>query len=528
MAEVFNVNRNVARVPLGSSGLRLHAPGLKATIIWRPAAEHAALLARPVPPGMAAAAPPDQLEQAIADAGLEDQGSLNIETEAGSAETVAPPGTPPNKAVIGTTLAPNQVQFAIYRDESGVISLHAPIPLPRPAAPLMAAAAAGQPAAVAPTHHYIIPLRSAPGPAALAAAPGAAAAPRVAMLGGLLGKVIRFVGRKVLGSVEGEAVYLAAKLWEDQSRKAQGFNGGTVQQLLAATPTPFTGFASLKDQLSLLFIHGTTSTTAGAFAGLSQFPAVSQQLYAKYQNRVIGFNHHTLTKRVAQNAIDFLSDPSIPAGNYQFDVITHSRGGLVARALKELSSQALGQLADQTFTPPPGVNIQFNKVLLIGAPDVGTPLADPNDLPQAVSRLTSILSSFSQFVADLGLGALLAIFGGFVEDGIGALPGLEDMDPGSPFLTTLNDPPPSNASYFAVEAVYQPAGGLAKAIENNGVDALFLGQQNDLVVPTLGVSQVKGQTLPAQQVNEYGPSSDVYHLNYFYQQQTWDRVLAFL
>ncbi len=171
---------------------------------------------------------------------------------------------------------------------------------------------------------------------------------------------------------------------------------------------------------------------------------------------------------------------------------------------------------------------QVNKIMLVGAPDIGTPLADPNDLPKAVSRLASILTSFSQVVAEIGLGALLTIFGGIVEGGIGALPGLEDMDPGSPFLAELNVPPLSPAFYSAVEADYQPTGGLATAIENNGVDALFLGDVNDLIVPTLGVSEVKGQPLPPAQVDEYGQATGVYHLNYFYQGGTWDRILQFL
>ena len=91
-----------------------------------------------------------------------------------------------------------------------------------------------------------------------------------------------------------------------------------------------------------------------------------------------------------------------------------------------------GQLVDPVWNPPPGLDVQIGKIVLVGTPNVGTPLANPMDLPEAVSRLASIASSFSQDAAAVGLGALFAIFGGIVEGGLGALPGLEDMNPGNP------------------------------------------------------------------------------------------------
>jgi hypothetical protein len=348
------------------------------------------------------------------------------------------------------------------------------------------------------------------------------------MLGGIVGKIVRFVGRAVSGAV-GDAVYAAAKLWEDHYRAAQGFHwGGTLAELISATPLAPTAanWQTLQGAKSLLFIHGTISSTLGAFVGLQQFPAEASNLYAKYGNRVIGFNHHTLTKSVPQNAVDFLS--AMPPGNYQFDVISHSRGGLLTRALKELSPLQLGQLVTPTWIPPSGVNLQIDKVALVGTPNVGTPLAIPSDLPAAVSRLASVASSFSQDVAALGLGALFAIFGGIVESGLGALPGLEDMNPGSPFLTQLNAASKDNSSYYGIQADFQPTGGLAQTIENDGVDALFLGKANDLVVPTLGVSTVNGQVLPGAQVDAYPQTANVYHLDYFYQQGTWDVISGFL
>jgi len=498
MAETIEINRNTRRVPFGK-GMHLRAPGLRARLTWRAPEEHAALM----PTGVAPSA--DPVERALAEAGLQDEGSLNIDEEQPSAD-----GGPADKIVVGTTIAPGRVQFAIHRDPSGVLSLHRPLPV-------VPQAAIAPPGTTPATHHYVIPLRKAPATAANA--------PHTAMLGGIAGRVVRFVGRKVLGVV-GDVVFEAAKLWENKYRAAQGFHGGAnATQLLQDPPLPVADFGPLNGNPSLLFIHGTTSSTAGAFIGLLGFAAAAGNLYTEYGNRVIGFNHHTLTKSVPQNAVDFYA--GLPAGNYQFDVISHSRGGLLARALKELPPDELAQLASAANAQP-GVNVEIGKILLVGTPDVGTPLADPTDLPKAVSRLASIASSFSADVATVGLGAFFAIFGGIVEGGIGSLPGLEDMNPGNPFLTQLNGAAPNNADYYGIEADYQPSGGLAKAIENNGVDALFLGEQNDLIVPTLGVSTVNGQALPAGQVNDYPPPQDVYHLNYFRQQNTWDKICGFL
>jgi pimeloyl-ACP methyl ester carboxylesterase len=513
MPEIIQLNESQGWTSLGSSGMRLRAAGLKGNLIWRPPAEHAPFMASAIPPGLAAAAP-DPVEQALQEAGLEDKGSFNATAGAMSI------AGPPNQLVIEHPIAPDQIEFIIYRDESGIISLHLPQPAP-PTAALLAAPAGTKPAQ---QFRYVIPMRHAPTPLG--------GVPRMAMLGSIPGKIIRFVGRAVTGFV-GDVVYAAAKPWEDHYRPEGFLWGGTPDQLLAATPVAPTGanWQTIQGNKSLLFIHGTISSTVGAYVALRNFSAAAGHteaslLYANYGNRVIGFNHHTLTKSVPQNAVDFLSQ--LPPGNYQFDVISHSRGGLLARALKELTPAQLGQLVEPAWTPPPGVNVQIGKIVLVGTPNVGTPLADPSDLPKAISRLASIATSFSQDVAAVGLGALFAIFGGIVEGGLGALPGLEDMNPGNPFLTQLNSASSNNAPYYGIQADFQPTGGLATAIENNGVDALFGEVANDLVVPTLGVSNVNGQVLPGTQVDAYPQSANVYHLDYFDQQGTWDAILGFL
>lgn len=518
MPQIFKLNQTLGWLNLGG-GTRLRAPGLTGTVVWRSAAEHAKIIADALAPNMgAAAAPQDPIEKALREAGLTELGSSTFPVG-----TTSISSTPAHLAFDRPRVA-NQIEFAIYRDEGGVISLHRPLPTPPPAAVPAAggAAVAVALAAVQPgsSYHYDIPVRQ-------AATPKGAILSKT-MLGGIAGKVIRFVGRAVTG-LAGDAVYLAAKTWEDHYRVPQGIYDCSTLNLLTTEPPPlplFSNWPLIQGSQSLLFIHGTISSTAGAFGGLNSFLAESTSLYQKYNNRVIGFNHHTLTKSVPQNVVDFLNQ--LPAGNYQFDVVCHSRGGLVARTLKELTPTQVGQLVDPVWVPPANLNVQIGKIALVGVPNQGTPLCKPDDLAETVSRLTSIATSLSGDIAAFGLGALFAIFGGIVEGGMGALPGLEDMNPGSPFLTELNAASSNVGDYYAIEANYQPSGGLAEAIENDGVDALFQSAENDLVVPTLGVSMLNGQTLPGTQTYPYPQGANVYHTIYFKQQETWDQILAFL
>ena len=192
MPETIQLNQNFGWKNLGTTGMRLRAPGLTGNLVWRSPAEHAPLMANSILPGVAL----DMVEQALQEAGLTDQGSVTVPS--GSALI-----GPPAQLVLDRPIAQGQVEFAIYRDESGVISLHRPLPSP-PTAAILAA-----PAEVPPmrSFQYVIPLRHAATP------PGGV--PQMAMLGGIAGKVIRFVGRVATGFL-GDAVYVAAKAWEDQ------------------------------------------------------------------------------------------------------------------------------------------------------------------------------------------------------------------------------------------------------------------------------------------------------------------------
>ena len=90
------------------------------------------------------------------------------------------------------------------------------------------------------------------------------------------------------------------------------------------------------DQPFLIFIHGTASSTWGSFGGLWS-AARSQELEALrqlYSNRVLAFEHATLSKSPIENASELadLVTRLLPSGA-KLHLVSHSRGGLVGELL---------------------------------------------------------------------------------------------------------------------------------------------------------------------------------------------------
>ena len=95
---------------------------------------------------------------------------------------------------------------------------------------------------------------------------------------------------------------------------------------------------------TLLMIHGTFSRASGAFNGL---PLDSMKaLQAMYEDRVIAFDHQSISRDPTEN-IAWLLD-TIPDGlTLDFDIVCHSRGGLVARSLTRADRRDARHAQDQ-------------------------------------------------------------------------------------------------------------------------------------------------------------------------------------
>jgi hypothetical protein len=196
---------------------------------------------------------------------------------------------------------------------------------------------------------------------------------------------------------------------------------------------------------------------------------------------VLGFDHWTLSLTPEENAefLWSLLDPMLHTG-HRLDIITHSRGGLVARAFVELL----------------GHGEAVRRLVFVGTPNAGTNLANPKTWGAAADVLINLASISAPFAKLSGLLARLLI-----ARAEGRIPGLQAQNPranaATDFLARLQQTTtlPHGVRYSAVAASFEPeAGGfnprrLLAQVGDTGADA-FYGHANDLVVDTGSVWSV--------------------------------------
>jgi pimeloyl-ACP methyl ester carboxylesterase len=510
MPDTFSLRGSQLPVEIVEASITVLAPGLVGSGLYHGKRETGQVRAATQEKG--------SFDSALAEAELEDRHTLEIDAPT--------PEMPRGAAARGTGQIaddeielqvpsnPGEIQFALYADEDGILSLHIPH------VTTQAEALPSRAPSTARLYTYRISLRRATGT-------GTAGEETRGVIGAITHKLIKIIVGKALQGVVRLGEFAAVKVWENKARASQGFHGGTFSQFLEDPPTSFADWKLFQGKRALLFIHGTTSSTYGAFEGLQQFSEIAERFWKAYDGRILGFNHHTLSKRVAENVADFYAALAASPGSYEFDVITHSRGGLMARAIAELGDGDISIPASASWSRPPGVQVKLRRIVFVGTPNAGTDLADPKNLPVTLDRLANAIHLLPDAPLTLALGAVFAVAAYFSETGLQALPGLVDQSPASPFLTRLNTPkaPPMEVGgYFGIEAEFHPDGGIASAILDKGVDKLFRGKPNDIIVPTLGVSEIASANLPVLQVKKYGFDDHVHHTTFFRHRPTWEYI----
>jgi pimeloyl-ACP methyl ester carboxylesterase len=261
---------------------------------------------------------------------------------------------------------------------------------------------------------------------------------------------------------------------------------------------------------------------------------------------VLGFDHWTLSKSPSENAQLLLSQlPTTwrsdegPQAPFEIDVICHSRGGLVARALTETLKH----------------QIRIRRVVMVGVPNAGTGLADPSNWGTMADIL---INQVSQDPTGL-LGRLSSFLFYLVAQGIEQqVPGLQAMRPLSgsnrsdlnPFLSELQKPDArSGTEYFVVASNYVPDRdtlNLRTILQEIGDETIdrFFETPNDLVVETASMWALdkksswteKIQALPPENILLFntlrgGPEnltpelqSGVHHTNYFLNRSVRDFI----
>ena len=243
----------------------------------------------------------------------------------------------------------------------------------------------------------------------------------------------------------------------------------------------------------LVLLHGTFSTALEAFGGLWKQAGVIEALRAKYD--IYAFDHPTLTQSPLQNALELVE--LLPEGA-KVTFLTHSRGGLIAEAIAQLSDeqglqpsalaifqqdekylQQLEQLRNLQAKVAER-HIRVERIVRVACPTRGTLLAS--------ARLDVYFSvlKWSLQLAQIPVAKEVVTFLHEVAKRRARpdeLPGLEAMMPESAFVRWLNHSDETLPGQLRVIAGDLQADSLSSWLKTLVSDAFFW-TDNDLIVQT--------------------------------------------
>ena len=257
----------------------------------------------------------------------------------------------------------------------------------------------------------------------------------------------------------------------------------------------------------LLFVHGIFSSTAGAFDDASKDPIA--KLVKEYDNRVLGFDHWTVSKSTLQNAHDLVAD--LPEGA-TLNIVCHSRGAGIVRCLLEHPALAKKMKAR---------GLEVDTVVFVAGACLGSPLAHPESVDRLINSINRVagLNSLPTRVVAFLFKLLL--------HGIQKLPGIESMNPDSQMFDDLNRAKKTLARrYVYFRANFDPRNLPVRIAEEIVIDQMvFQGKGNDVIVPFAGAGISKKYLNSGQVVKKdaksYGsatnPEKVVWHTNFFAQ-----------
>ena len=310
------------------------------------------------------------------------------------------------------------------------------------------------------------------------------------------------------------------------------------------------GLDSISEPKILLFIHGTFSTTTGAFGMFNELPWGQKFMDAalSHYDAVIGYDHRSLGKDPFRNAQDLLELLKAHQGNpMQIDIIAHSRGGLVTRSFIE------------KLLPSSGTAFNVKKAILVGATNDGTLLASPDNWKTLIDFYTNLTVGTARAVGYIApqskpvtliitevvknLGDFVKYFAtAAISDAI--VPGLSAMEPTGDFILDINraqqgQPTVSETPYYIISSAFKPK--LKGDHEPKELPKRFLSlfaaglieqlmkEPNDLVVNTASMGAI--DTKSGNFIKDsfaFGENPQVYHTNYFTRPEVADVLVKWL
>ncbi|MBK8461334.1 MAG: hypothetical protein IPL43_15120 [Micropruina sp.] len=486
-------------------GITVRAPGLRG----RAEAHNIAVGSATRAPDVDGSGP--ALERALAEQGFLRLRVIELEVAAvpvpaGTGQVRAPDSDLAGMEVSVPDLGPDVAQVLLAVDENGITTWNFPVDATDALAP--ATRGAGD------SVRFIVPaFASVPAPAP---APGEEGDTTRGLLGMLGKKVLELIALPLGELIAPPLAGAAARLWESNSRRARArtftplnYRDGNAPDLTEAD------WQRLAVGRSLWFVHGTFVTAHTSFQAFP--PAILASLSNAYGGRVAALDHHTLGVSPLEN-VEALA-ASMPDGlELEVDLVCHSRGGLVGRALAR-----------------PGSPFKVRRIIHVATPNHGTALASPNNLVPFIDRITTMVNLIPDgglALVETTLTAVLTVVKVIAKYGVSGIPGLAAMDTDGDFLAAFNAAPVS-AEQYAISADYSPSGALLaltlKSAENLLVDKVFGDAANDLVVPTAGVYEGSGAVdIPEERRLVLTKLRAIYHGTFFGEQDVAEKISGWL
>ncbi len=331
-------------------------------------------------------------------------------------------------------------------------------------------------------------------------------------------KIIKVLVFPLLDPLIGEVSSFFASRWETKRRpyRMRQFSPDDYQS--ASPPlVDDAGWERLGQGRALLIVHGTFSQTHSGFAGFS--PQVVQDLNQIYGGRVFAFDHPTISEDPTENAKKFVE--MLPQeSKLDIDIICHSRGGLVSRALAEKQGEL--SVGARTLT--------VRRIVFVATPNAGTVLTDSKYLGSLVDRYTNLLNFFPDTGLIDVLDAIITVVKQLAVAAYGGLDGLQSMLPGGAYLADLNSGGGAvSTDYYAMASNYEPQpGALREFLRDQLADKIFKAE-NDLIVPTSGVFAANGDgKFPISNHFVFSAQEYVQHGGFFANQKACQKMQEWL
>lgn len=349
--------------------------------------------------------------------------------------------------------------------------------------------------------------------------------------------VITKIGRKLFKVL---VLPLASELLQDPLRWVAENVDGRLRKPLLWRPTPdnfrqppdparpFTEWDSLKGGPVLLIVHGIFSSVQGMLARLPR--EAMEDWHARYGGRIIAYNHPTVSASPEDNAQALLQQLKAGLGGNAvvLDILCHSRGGIVSRALAEQ-----GDLLVRDH------GAYVRSIYFVATPNAGSALGDAEHMVDMIDMFTNVIGHLDDGPVAYSLEAVVGLVMLVGHAVVKALPGIASLGTDGSYVSqVLNGAGArvSRALYAAAASNFEPQPGrengwLIDRLGDPVMDRIFtkagVRTPNDLIVPQQGVFAANGHPkFPIANPLVYEAVDGIWHSAFFAQGRTLAHLAA--